>query len=88
MSKINPRRRPATQADVDRAGEKGRIFGMEFMATCLMWTLMDKHDATDEKLLAITKDMNYLMDSIIKGYVTYADIRRALKEEHGIEVVF
>lgn len=61
---------------------------MEFMATCLMWMMIDKHNATDEELLTITKDINYLRDSIIKGYMTYADIGRALKEEHWIEVVF
>ena len=29
-----------------------------------------------------------LCDSIDKGYVSYPDIRRALKEEHDTEVVF
>ena len=30
--------------------------------------------------------VNYLSDSIVKGYVNVADLRRTLKEEYDIEV--
>lgn len=86
--KTNPKRIPKTQADVDRAEEKGRVFGMEFMANLTLWVLIDKHDAPDEDVLQLRDEILYLCDSIDKGYVSYADIRRALREEHGTEVVF
>lgn len=35
-----------------------------------------------------SEEVKYLCDSIDKGYVSYPDIRRALKEEHDTEVVF
>lgn len=86
--KTNPKRIPKTQADVDRAEEKGRFFGMEFMANLTLWVLIDKHDAPDEDVLQLRDEILYLCDSIDKGYVSYPDIRRALREEHGTEVVF
>ena len=86
--KTNPKRIPKTQADVDRAEEKGRAFGMEFMANLTLWVLIDKHDAPDEDVLQLRDEILYLCDSIDKGYVSYPDIRRALRVEHGTEVVF
>lgn len=84
----NPRKIPRTQTDVDRAEEKGQMFGMEFMANLTLWVLLDKHGAPDEDVQQFSEEIRYLCDSIDKGYVSYPDIRRALKEEHGLEVVF
>lgn len=86
--KTNPRRIPRTQADVDRAEEKGRPFGMEFMTNLTLWILLDKHDAPDEDVLQLRDEILYLCDSIEKGYVSYPDIRRGLLEEHDIKVEF
>ncbi len=84
----NPKKIPRTQADVDRAEKKGQIFGMEFAVTLVLWILLDKHDAPDEDVQTLNEEVKYLCDSIEKGYVSYPDIRRALKEEHDTEVVF
>lgn len=86
--KTNPKRIPKTQADVDRAEEKGRIFGMEFAVHLVLWILLDKHDAPDEDVQVLNEEVKYLCESINRGYVSYADIRRALKEEHGLKVEF
>lgn len=86
--KTNPYKIPRTQADVERAEEKGQLFGMEFMANLVMWVLADKHEAPDEDVRQLNEEIQYLCDSIEKGYVSYPDIRRALKDEHGIEVIF
>ena len=89
MSKrTNPKKIPKTQADVDRAEKKGQLFGMEFMATMTLWILLDKHGAPDEDVQQLNEEIRYLCDSIDKGYVSYPEIRRAMKEEHGTEVVF
>lgn len=81
----NPRKIPKTQADVDRAEAKGRLFGMEFMGNLILWILADKHDAPDEDMNQLTKEINYLCSSINEGYVSYPDICRALREEHNTE---
>lgn len=84
----NPRKIPRTQADVDRAEEQGRITGMEFMATVTLWVLLDKHSAPDDEIQVFNEEIKYLMDSIAKGYVSYPDIVRAMKEEHNTTVCF
>lgn len=87
MSKrINPHHRPCTQADVDKAREEGKTEGMEFMLTIILWTLVDKHGAPDEDLQVLSSDIAYIADSINRKYVSYADIKRALKEEHGLDI--
>lgn len=63
----NPRKIPKTQADVDRAEEKGRLDGMEFMATLTLWILLDKHDAPDEDVQVLNEEIRYLCDSISRG---------------------
>lgn len=84
----NPRKIPRTQADVDRAEEQGRITGMEFMATVTLWVLLDKHNAPDDEIQVFNEEIKYLMDSIAKGYVSYPDIVRTMKEEHNTTVCF
>ena len=61
---------------------------MEFAVTLVLWILLDKHDAPDEDVQTLNEEVKYLCDSIDKCYVSYPDIRRALKEEHDTEVVF
>lgn len=87
-TKANPRKIPRTQADVDKAEERGKNIGMEFMANIILWILVDKHDAPREDLKELSQEISYLCDSILSGYVSYADIRRALDEEHNLKVVF
>lgn len=86
--KTNPTKIPRTQADVERAEKKGQLFGMEFMANLTLWVLLDKHGAPDDDVRELNREIRYLCDSIDKGYVSYSDIRRALQEEHGLEVEF
>lgn len=84
----NPRKIPRTQADVDRAEQQGTITGMEFMATLTLWVLLDKHNAPDDEIQVFNEEIKYLLDSIAKGYVSYPDIVRAMKEEHNTTVCF
>lgn len=88
MKKTNPRKIPRTQADVERAENQGRMFGAEFMANMTLWILIDKHGAPDEDVMQFRDEIMDLCDSINRGYVSYPDIRRALREEHGLEVEF
>lgn len=88
MSRVNPRRRPATWADVEKARNEGRIEGYEYCITNILWVLKDKHDAPPEDIAQLNREMDYQMDSIIKGYVSYADIKRHLKSEYDYEFVW
>ena len=58
--KTNPKKIPKTQADVDRAEEKGLIFGMEFAVHLVLWILLDKHNAPDEDVQVLNEEVKYL----------------------------
>lgn len=85
--KVNPKRRPATGADVKRAKDAGMNFGVEFGINCVLHILLDKHNAPEEDIMMLRDEFMYLMDSIAKGYVTYADIRQSLRRENNLEVI-
>lgn len=86
MKKINPRRIPRTQADVDRAREEGLRVGQEYATVIYLTVLYDKEGATDEIMQRVADEVSDLADSIVKGYVTIADLKNTLKKEYGVEV--
>ena len=75
-------------ADVERAKAAGRVEGMEFMTTVIVWLLLEKHGAPDEDLQQLSREVAYVADSITKGYLSYADMRRCMKEEYDWTVLF
>ena len=81
-SKQNPRRIPRTQADVDRAREQGRDEGINGALIIMLYALMDKFGADDAQLREFADAFSYTVDSIEKGYITEADLRKVVKEEY------
>ena len=79
----NPRKIPRTQADVDKAYDKGLIDGTVCGLTVMLYVLKDKFDADDEQLQEFSKAFNYIVDSMAKGYITQADLKCVVKEEYG-----
>ena len=75
--KKNPNRQPVSYRDVKNA----RIEGAEFMFTVIVAVLKDKLEVEDEKLLKLGKEIDYFCDSVRKGYVKYADLRKAQEDE-------
>lgn len=86
--KVNPRRQPATQADVDHAREAGRVEGTQFALTCIVWLLCDKHDAPIDDVKQFSGEFQYLNENISAGNVRFSEVKRALKEEYDWEVSF
>jgi len=82
MSKTNPRRIPRTQADVDRAYERGREEGVNGALILFLYTMMDKFNAGDDELKQFADAFSYTVDSIEKGYVTEADLRKVVRDEY------
>lgn len=87
QKKINPRRRPATMADVDRAKREaiGRV--TSFMMAIVMTVLYDKEGFAPEDLRRVIAEMNDLSDSVSKCYVSVNDLLKTLHEETGINVM-
>lgn len=87
-SKVNPKRIPRTQADVDKAYNKGMLFGVEFAINMALFVLKDKHDALDEDLKQLKDEFMYVCESLEMGYLKYPDIKRVLSGDYDISVNF
>ena len=81
--KVNPRRIPKTQHDVDKAYERGMEAGSKGALTIMLYVMQDKFGADEEKLKEFADAFNYMLDSIAKGYVKESDFESVLKVEYG-----
>ena len=86
MPKTNPRRRPATQADVNRAKQDAQSEAISLAMTIMFTALLDKEGFTQEDLQRLWREVNDLSDSIAQGYVSAADLRNVLRREYGVYV--
>ena len=86
-NKTNPRRVPKTQADVDKAYERGKTDGAKSSIIIMMYAMKDKFGATDEQLTDFFEAITYTVDSINKGYVTEKDLQTVIKEDYDMEFV-
>lgn len=84
--KVNPRRRPATQADVIKAKSKAVNEAVKLAWTILFSVLWDKEQYTPEDMQRVWKEVDALSDSIVKGYCNVSDLRAVLREEAGVDI--
>jgi hypothetical protein len=80
--KVNPRNRPKSEADVKRAHERGREEGINGALTIFLYTMMDKFGADDAQLKEFADAFSYTVDSIERGYITEADLRKVVRDEY------
>ena len=85
MAKTNPRRRPATQADVARARDEGVLAGVTNACAIFMTVLVDKFDG-GPYIPDVWREINKLSEEVKEGRVSVADLRCVLREDYGIEV--
>ena len=86
MKKINPRKRPATQADVEKAKKQATTEAVSLAMTIFLTVLKDKNGFSNEELLDTWKNVESLSESITDGYVNIYDLRTVLREEYEIYV--
>ena len=86
MNKVNPRRRPATMADVNRAVEQATNDALTASAAIFLTVLCDKKGADAEIIQRVWQEMQELSQSIIDGYVSVSDLRDTLRKEYNINV--
>ena len=85
--KINPRHRPASQADVTRAYQDGFDKGITGALSIMLYTLHDKFAADDTQLMKFADAFNYTLDSLNRGYISQKDLECVLKDEYGTTIV-
>lgn len=82
--KVNPRKRLATQADVNRAKREAQEYAV-VCAWAIFFTVMrDKEGYGIKRLVRLWERVNELSDSITQGYVSVEDLRKTLEDETGI----
>lgn len=83
--KINPRRTPATGADVKKAWERGVLDGVSNASAIFLTVLVDKFGGADY-VRDVWMEINKLSAEVAEKRVSVPDLRRVLLEEYGIEV--
>lgn len=85
--KVNPRRQPASKADVKRAELRGRDDGIKFASALFLMVLRDKEGFDLEALQKVWKEVGDLADSIAEGYCSIEDLHTVLESEAGARIV-
>ena len=84
--KPNPRRRPATMADVEKAKKEAENFAAAYAMAIIFTALTDKMGWTVDQLQELWGHVEYLSESVTKGYVTVPQLVHTLREEYGIGI--
>ena len=82
--KTNPRRRPATQADVDKAFADGISAGVNTAMAILFIVLLDKTEADADFIAALMPMVADYSSQVKEKHLTYADLKDVLKHEYNI----
>lgn len=85
MAKINPRRRPATEADVNRAWEQGVLDGVTNACAIFMTVLVDKFNG-GSYIPDVWREVNKLSEEIKENRVSVCDLKHVLATEYDILV--
>lgn len=85
-TKVNPRRRPATAADVARVKSDAVHEATQAVATIFLSVLRDKKDMPMKELQDIWAAVEERCDSLGKGYCNLSDLRDTLAQEDGIYI--
>lgn len=83
--KVNPKKIPATQADVDRAWKKGVLDGVGNASAIFLTVMVDKFNGADY-VRDVWLEINKLSEEIAERRVSVADLRRVLLDEYGVQV--
>lgn len=85
MKKTNPKKKPITQADADRAWQDGVTKGVSNAMAIFLTVILDKYDG--EKYIAdLWKEINKLSAEVKEKRVSVPDLRRTLADEYGVYV--
>ena len=84
--RVNPNRRLASVADLNRAKKEAKDRAVEIAWSIFFTVLCDKEGYTQEDLRRIWNEVEDLSDSITKGYCTVKDLRSILHDEMGVDL--
>lgn len=83
---VNPNKIPKTQADVDRAYEKGKVDAMTIFLNICVFTLGSDMGMSDDDLETFNKRFVKNLECHILGEMREKDIRDTLLAERGWQI--
>ena len=81
--KVNPYRIPATQGDVEKAKRQAQTHAINMVWAVFFTALRDKEGFGYTRLRRVWDEVNYISDSVSKGYVKLDDLVNELAK-YGI----
>lgn len=84
--KMNPRRVPLSLASVKQEISRAVSQAIDSVTVIFLTVMLDKHNTKKEELQTIGKEVNDLSESVSKGYVSLADLKRVLRDEYDIYI--
>lgn len=84
--RVNPHKRPASQADVKRASKQAQEQAVNIAIAMFLTVMFDKFGFDAEQLQRVWKEVNSLSDSVAKGYVNVQDLMTVLDEEYNVKI--
>ena len=84
--KVNPRYRPATQADVNKAKKQASDLAVQSCWAIMFTAMRDKYGWGHIRLKRLWDRCNEISQSIVQGYIDINDLITALRDEAGIEL--
>lgn len=82
--KVNPRKKPATQADVEKAKREAVSQSVTYAWAIMFTALRDKFGWGGVRLRRLWDAVNSLSDGIGQGYIDTEDLVETLRDEAGI----
>lgn len=86
--KTNPRRVPATAADVKAAHELGQREAVSFAIAVACLSVCDVFSPTEEQMNEFHEKFNANVAAINDGSIRFRDVLVALKDEYDLELEF
>lgn len=82
--KMNPKRKPASYADVLKAKKDAQEKAIAYTWAIFFTVMRDKEGYGKQRLQRLWQEVNELSDSISKGYVNVHDLMKTLASEANI----
>ena len=86
--KVNPRRRPATEADVKRAKASASDEAVKLAIAIFLTVLCDDFNFDKDQLQLAWERMDKLSESLTEHRVSAWDLVEVLREEYGIDLMW
>lgn len=84
--RVNPRRRPASQADVKKAKEEAICKAIVLAKALTFTALLDEGIIKPEDVKRGWDKTRYLADSVNQGHVSIRDMYNTLIEDYGVDL--